>query len=889
MQKTREYIHTTDNFSVVISFPSERIGHIRKCKSEKLLNEQSLIVGKENRIEFRYEESSDSTIIETELMFLGLNKKTGTIEFKDKNRKSVLEDVTFEFSGNEYGSHSIKQKFMFDDDEGLYGLGQYQEGIMNYRNHKVILSQSNRTLAVPFLTSTRGYGILWDNCSWTEFESKDSVGSFYSKVGDVINYYFIYGESVDGTISEYRDLTGIAPMYSKWAYGFWQCKERYKSFEELENVVKEYRKRNIPIDVIVQDWKYWGGLGWSALEFDENIYPDPEKHIKTIHDKYNCKIMTSVWPSIGKKSKVGQELDKNGMLFPYKCWNDGYVYDAYNPKARNIYWKHVKKGLLDKGVDAFWLDGSEPEFATMQTPEEFEEQLYPENCYLGKIEKYYNPYVLKAVQALHDGLSKDAPNRRAYILTRSAFTGLQKYGATSWSGDIGGNWDVFKKQISAGLNFCMAGIPYWTHDIGGFFINQYPDGCEDPEYRELYLRWLQFGVFSPIFRSHGTNTPREVWRFGNPGEQIYEALIKFIRLRYRLLPYIYSCAAKVTHDGYTIMRGLPMDFPDDKKCYEINDQYMFGPSILVAPVTERMYNKSQYTEIKQIDAEFLSAENGQNGRLTGYYYKKSSFKDLLRKQSDKTVDFDWSGGAPKGLTFDDYSMRWKGKIFSNVSGEHKISVTGVSVRVTINNKCIIDELDQIEKPNQPYCESFYFEKNKKYNIKIEFNRTENCAQIFLKWKKPNQNIHSEECLDTTKIKTKNVYLPAGCDWYDFWNGSKYKGGEVVVVEAPLGKMPLFVKAGSLIPLGPEKQFAAEESNSPLILMVYPGKNCEFTLYDDDGETYDYRRGVHSKIKIAWDDKNKKLNIGKQIGDYKGKTEEFKIITVDENIGCDSIL
>ena len=481
---------------------------------------------------------------------------------------------------------------------------------MNYMNQKVILAQSNRTIAVPFLTSSKGYGILWDNYSWTEFETNNYTGGFYSEIADGIDYYFVYGGSFDDTIAGYRYLTGQAPMYGKWAYGYWQCKERYQSFNELESVIKEYREREIPIDNIVQDWKYWGELGWSALDFDDNIYPEAEKHIAELHDKYHCKIMLSIWPSIGKESAPGKELINKKMIYPVLCWNDGYVYDAYDPEAQSIYWKYTKKNLFDCGIDAFWIDGSEPEFFAAHTREEFKKQMYEGgDSTIGSLKKYLNPYVLKAVQPVYEGQRKSTDKKRVYILTRSGFAGQQRYAASSWSGDIAGSWDVLKKQIAGGINFCMAGVPYWTHDIGGFFTNRYKKGCLDPEYRELYLRWFQFGVFTPIFRSHGTNTPREIWRFGDKGDLIYDSLVEFTKLRYRMLPYIYSCAGMVTHKGYSLMRGLPMDFAADKNCYKIADQYMFGPSIMVCPVTERMYYISECEDGEVIEEKYFTNLN----------------------------------------------------------------------------------------------------------------------------------------------------------------------------------------------------------------------------------------------------------------------------------------
>jgi alpha-D-xyloside xylohydrolase len=874
----------TDDFIFRLEKINNKIFRIRRVAASSLFKNDSLVVLPEiNAVDLTYEKIEDFFVVKTDAVEVRVDIVNTSITFQTLNGTKIFTELDSENkisklkeNGNDY---SITQKIKFDSDEGLYGLGQYQDGVMNYQNQKVILAQSNRTIALPFLTSTKGYGILWDNYSWTEFESKadnDSsfVGSLYSEIADGIDYYFVYGGSFDDTIAGYRYLTGQAPMYGKWAYGYWQCKERYQSFDELEDVVKEYRNRKIPIDNIIQDWKYWGELGWSALDFDEETYPEPERRIAELHEKYNCKVMLSIWPSIGKESKPGRELIDKKMMFPVLCWNNGYVYDVYNPEAQDIYWKYTKENLFDRGVDAFWIDGSEPEFFAAHTREEFKNQMYQSgDSVIGSLKKYLNPYALKSVQPVYEGQRKATDKKRVYILTRSGFSGQQRYAASSWSGDIAGSWDVLKKQISGGINFCMAGVPYWTHDIGGFFTNRYKKGCLDPEYRELYLRWFQFGAFTPLFRSHGTNTPREMWRFGDKGDVIYDSLVNFTNLRYRLMPYIYSCAGMVTQKGYTLMRGLPMDFADDKECFGITDQFMFGPSIMACPVTERMYNISDCEDGETISEKHFSQQS-EVGLLAEYFGTKD-FRERKLEKTDPCIDFDWSGGTPEGVSYYDYSIRWSGYIESDVSGIHEMTLVSCAVKVTINNKCLLDELGYDGSELNSYKFSFNFEKDKKYSIKVEYKRAPDTASICLKWKKPGKEVLTVP----ENSKERTLYLANGCEWYDYWNNDIYEGGQTITVPAPLETMPLFIKSGSIITVGPEIQYASEKPADPMELYIYTGVDGSFILYEDEGDNYNYEKGYYSEIKIEWINSGNKLIIGERKGAFEGMLKNRTFIPV----------
>jgi len=646
---------------------------------------------------------------------------------------------------------NAEQRFRISADEGVYGLGQFQDGVMNYRNHDVVMAQVNTKITVPFLVSTRGYGIYWDNYSLTKFHDGADGMSLWSEAADAVDYYFVYGPSMDAVIAGYRELTGAAPMFGKWAYGYWQSKERYASGKELVDVAAEYRARKLPIDNIVQDWMYWGKYGWSAMKFDEADFPEPEKTIAELH-RMNFHIMISIWPKFDASSDIYKEMDSKGRMIKGQGPDAPAYYDAHSDEARDIYWKHVKKGLFSKGIDAWWMDATEPEVFGGRSPEDHAAKMKTlSRTALGSNARYLNTFPLMTTKGVYEHMREDAPEKRVFILTRSAFAGQQRNAAAAWSGDIEGEWGVLRNQISAGLNFSMAGLPYWTTDIGAFFV-RYADGCKNDEYRELYTRWFQFGAFCPIFRSHGTHTPREIWRFGNPGDWAYDSLVTADNLRYRLMPYIYSLAWKVTSGGYTIMRGLPFDFGDDPETRGIDDQFMFGPAFLVNPVTVPMYNKEKLNAVAKMLKE-----------------TKSEVK----------------------------------------------------------------------------------------------------AKIITDW----------------KTKSRKVYLPKAV-WHDFWTGARLEGGRRIDAEAPIGIIPLYVRAGSIVPMGPKIQYATEKQADPIELRVYPGADAEFVLYEDENDNYNYEKGVFATIPLKWNDASKTLTIGDRKGGFPGmlKDRTFDIVLVGPNHG-----
>jgi alpha-D-xyloside xylohydrolase len=589
--------------------------------------------------------------------------------------------------------------------------------VWNYRGESVDISQDNTNIAVPLLLSSNGYGIFWNNTARSRFNNRFANYLYISsEVADVIDYYFFYGPEFDKIIAAYRDLTGQAPMFGKWAYGFWQCKNRYKSQDEILAVARKYRELHIPVDDIVQDWFWWNHKGEHV--FNKN-YPDPKGMVQQLHDEH-FHLMISVWPFFEPGSAVYDDMEKRGWFVDkFKFAKPPYhtagmaVYDATDPQARKYYWNLMEKALFDIGIDAWWLDTTEPE-----TEGQEENILLGKKLAIGSGDRYVNLYPLATTGAVYSGQRGASDKKRVFILSRSAFAGAQRNAVTTWSGDINSDFFSLRRQIPAGLNMALSGIPYWTTDIGGFVFGD----PTDPAFRELFIRWFQFGTFNPILRVHGTRHPdeNELWSYGPDAQKI---LVNFDRLRYRLLPYIYSLAWKTTSEGYTPMRPLVMDFRMDVRADNIGDQFMYGPAFLVNPVTE------------------------------------------------------------------------------------------------------------------------------------------------------------------PAASSRNVYLPQA-KWYSFWDGTSQEGGRVIDAAAPIDRLPLYVRAGSIVPMGPEMEWSTEKPEDPIELRVYRGADGDFTLYEDENDTYDYEKGVYSTIPLHWDDAKQTLTIGDRHGTFPGmlQSRTFRIVFVGENHG-----
>ena len=679
----------------------------------------------------------------------------GTVSFLDRKGKVILTESSHSIkpitNGPDKGLYTVEQGWNLDKDEPIYGLGLLQNGKMNQRGENRLMIQSNLEDYANFFQSIKGYGIFWDNYSPTEIADDGSTLSLASQVGEEIDYYFIYGGNADGVIAGIRKLTGEVPMLPLWTYGYHQSRERYKSQKELLDVVHGYRDAGIPLDGIIQDWQYWGNnYLWNAMEFLNQDFPRPQAMIDEVHS-LGAHMSISIWQSFGPHTKPFRQLQEKGLLLDFLTWpNSGLsdwpprmdypsgvlCYDAYSSDARDIYWNNLKR-LYDMKIDAWWMDSTDPDHN--EKPGDLDQPTA-----MGSWRSVRNIYPLMCVEGVYDHQRAVSSDKRVFILTRSYFTGQQRTGANTWSGDTQSTWNDFRNQIPICLNYTMTGNPHVNSDIGGFFPGGYnkpgqSQTCaQNPLFQELYVRWLQFGLFNPMMRSHGESSRREIWEFGKEGEPVYDAIAKAIRMRYSLLPYIYGTSWQVSSNNDSFMRALVMDFASDRRVRDINDEFMFGRSILVAPVTHALYT--------------------------------------------------------------DEGRRW-----------------------------------------------------------------------------------SQEFPDWTVSKEMSVYLPAGTTWYDFHTGKRYEGGQDVSVDASLDKCPVFVRAGSIIPFGPDVQYTSEKPWDDLEIRVYKGADGTFTLYEDEGDNYNYENGAFSTI--TFNLKGNVLTIGERKGSFDGmlKDRTFRITGVDGTV------
>ncbi len=745
-QKTDHGVKATvNNTTIDVEFYTNYIVRIVKYQGATRFHKTSFaVIKKPENVDFDIKKENNSLNIIGKSLKVSLDLADGKVSFYSSSGKELLTEKS---GGTQFSpakdplehAFDVKQSFRLTNDEAIYGLGQHQRGTMNQRNQTLYLEQRNRQIDIPYFYSTRGYGLFWDNTSTTIFKDTTGVTYFDSTVGKCIDYYVLSAKNADQGLVQWEDLTGKAPMFPKWVFGYWQSRERYKTREQILGVVKKYRTLKVPLDVIVQDWQYWGGVHkhWNSTKFIPSRFPDPKGMIRQIHNM-NAHIVISVWPSFGVSTQIYKMMNEHGYLYKeMNTWpptSDDRVYDVFNPGARNLYWSFLNRNLFSIGIDGWWLDSTEPD------------QLGPAKRYndikthLGLFGKVRNAFPIEHVGGVYRHQRAETSKKRVVILARSAFAGQQRYGSAVWSGDTQSDWKSLHAQITNGLNMAISGIPYWTMDIGGFFSNGYPKGSKDPAFQELYVRWLELGAFCPIMRSHGTSTPREIYQFGHKGYWAYDAIDKFINLRYRLLPYIYSNAWRVTSRSYTIMRPLVMDFPGDEKVQNINNEYMFGPSILVRPVTQPLYTKR------------------------------------IGKDSSST--------------------------------------------------------------------------------------------------------------DFSKVRTVNLYLPKGSDWYNFWTGKKINGGQQISSDAPINQIPLYVRAGSVLPMGPFEQYSTQKPGAPIEVRIYPGADGHFTLYRDENDNYDYQKGSHALVSIKWDNVHKTVTFGKREGHFKGmmKNLTFRIVLVGSHSG-----
>lgn len=744
-------LHTSGG-QIRVQICDERILHVQVTLQADFSTKPSLMVLPQPEVEIPWmvEENDQAVILSTHALRLAVNKASCAFTWMDAAGSLLVSEpagggkVLREINLGERKAYSTRLSLDFSAGEAIYGLGQHEEGILNYRGHSQLLYQHNLKVAMPILVSTQGYAFFFDSYSLANFHD-DMYGSyFWSEVEDELDFYFIYGPEFDEIVAHLRALTGKPTLLPKWAYGYVQSKERYKTQDELVAVVKEYRARQIPLDCIVLDWLSWPGGLWGQKSFDSERFPQPAQMMADLHG-LNAHLLISVWPKLRNEGPNHLEMRAAGFLL-----GDDTTYDAFNPQARAMYWKQANEGLFQHGIDGWWCDSTEPfepDWSGAVKAEPFERL----QINLAVFKKYLDPEKINAYSLLHsqgmyEGQRAVTGAKRVVNLTRSGYPGQHRYGTITWSGDVTARWETLRNQIPAGLNFTLSGSPRWTFDIGAFFVKHtgahwfwdgaFQQGVEDPGYRELYIRWFQLGAFLPMFRSHGTDTPREVWQFGAPGEAAYETLVRFIQLRYRLLPYIYALAGWETHRDYTTLRALAFDFRSDPQVYNISDQFMFGPALMVCPVTEPMEYGPDSTPLEG------------------------------------------------------------------------------------------------------------------------------------------------------KSRQRRVYLPAGCDWYDFWTGRRYAGGQTLLAAAPLDILPLFVRAGSLLPLGPVIQHAQEKPGAPIELRIYPGRDGAFNLYEDEGDSYAYESGEFAWTSLAWEDATQTLSCGPREGNYRGMPAEqtFNIVLVKEGFG-----
>lgn len=497
-------------------------------------------------------------------------------------------------------------------EEALFGLGQHEEGFGSLRGQTVYVHQANRKIAVPMLVSTKGYGILTDTYSPMVFQDSEYGSYLYAEADYEMDFYFMNGTTMDGVIGQYRELTGKAALLPKWAFGYIQSQERYETQEEIRETVREYRERKIGLDGIVLDWCSWEDGHWGQKTFDSKRFPDPDEMIRALHEDH-VHFMLSIWPNMNENTENYQEFKEKNLLLPGVD-----IYDPLCEEGRKLYWEQVQKGLACHGIDAWWCDNSEPftpEWNHKEKPEP--SRMYEEYCEMAGLHlpaEQMNAFGLYHARTISEGQRQTASlseaekqgaapaisgsEKRVFNLTRSGTTGQQRYGTVLWSGDIAATWDTLRRQIMAGVNFCASGLPYWTVDIGAFFVKEgnlwywkgdYSRTTEDMGYRELFVRWYQWGGFLPVFRGHGTDCRRELWCFEGKDDAFYEALLQANRLRYELMPYIYSLAGLSWLEDRSIIRHLAFGFPQDKETWGIRDQYLFGEGLMVCPVTEPFY------------------------------------------------------------------------------------------------------------------------------------------------------------------------------------------------------------------------------------------------------------------------------------------------------------
>jgi len=851
-----------------------------------------VVIGKPQLLAFTLDETSDTLTMKSAQLRIEIGKATGALRFFDASGKLYTEEKAeapqtlkkVEISGAP--TLETRNVFTLRPDEAIYGFGFNGTDHSNRRGKQLLLVQTNVGIVIPVMMSSRRYGVMWDIYSQMRFEDDASGASLWAESAPGgVDYYFMAGETPDAVIGAYRALTGQAPMYPKQAFGLFMSKERYQTQDQLLDVARTFRKEGFPLDYIVQDWQYWGSDkdgSWSGMIWNPQRYPDPAGMARQLHDM-NLKLMVSIWPSIGNDTALARELDQHRLRFEPLHWISKHarVYDAYSPLGRQIYFKHVKSGLLDQGVDALWMDGTEIEVssAMWNAQDNIRDTKALGSNALGDFTRYLNPYSLLTTQGTYEG-QRASNDRRVFTLTRSAWAGAQRTAAASWSGDIFASWKTLRQQVADGVNVTVTGNPYWTQDAGGFFVADFPGGEKNPAWRELYARWLQFSAFNPIMRIHGTNVEREPYLFKTMDPQVYGSLLKSTRLRYRLLPYIYGLSWQVTSNSYTLMRPSMMDFPDDRTLDTIDDSFMFGPSLLVHPVTRPMYHILPPPPAT-IPTEYIQTPDGRPG-LAGQYFEGENFETPKSRFVDTTIDHTWPdpplAEVPAGLAnLSHFSARWEGTLTAPEDGEYEIGIEGNDgYRLILDGKTVVEDWNAGAARYKGATQTF--RKGQRINVTIEYYQIDGNRVLRFAWRRPSERHALSAPAPALDVSIK-TYLPQGADWYDFWTNQRFSGGQWVTRQAPLDIVPLYVKAGSIVPMGPEVQYATQAPEAPYEVRIYPGADATFTLYEDDNETYAYEKGERATYNLAWNDRARMLTIGQRQGGFPALAQQRKLNVV----------
>ena len=843
-------------------------------------------------IPFSLNESADTLSVIGARLRIEINKTTGAVRFLDGTGKLYTEEKASDpetlkkLTISNAPTYEVQNTFTLRPDEAIYGFGFTADDASNRRGTDLLLVQTNVGIIIPVIMSSRRYGILWDTYSQMRFkDGADGASLWAESAPGGVDYYFMAGTTPDDVIRDYRALTGNAPMYPKQAFGLFMSKERYKTQAQILDVAQTFRREQFPLDYIVQDWQYWGSDkdgSWSGMTWDPTRYPDPVGMARQLHDMH-LKLMVSIWPSIGNDTALAHELDAHGLRFAPLHWISKHarVYDAYSPLGRQIYFKYVKSGLLDKGVDALWMDGTEIEVssAMWNAVDNIRDTKALGSNALGDFTRYLNPYSLLTTKGTYDG-ERATSDKRVFTLTRSAWAGAQRTAAASWSGDIFANWKTFKQQIAGGVDVTVTGNPYWTNDTGGFFVPGYPGGEKNAAWRELYARWMQFATFNPIMRIHGTDVEREPYIFKTLDPQMYDSLRKSVDLRYRLLPYIYSLSWKITSDGYTLMRPAMMDFPDDRALDHVDDSFMFGPSFLVHPVTRAMYHV-EAPPPATVPAEALHTPDGQPG-LAGQYFEGENFETPKSRFVDAKIDHTWPdpplADIPAGLSsLDHFSARWQGTLTAPEDGEYELGLEGDDgYRLIVDGKTLVDNWSKGAARYR--SATVTLRKGQQVPIAIEYFQGDGNRSLRFGWRLPSERAAMKSADHSIDLKVA-TYLPKGSDWFDFWTNQRLHGGQTVTRDAPLDLLPLYVRAGSIVPMGPYLQYATQSPGAPYEIRIYPGADARFTVYEDDNETYAYEKGQRATYDLVWNDRARTLTVGARKGSFPNMVRQRRLNVV----------